>query len=441
MTAKGVTALLVLLLGAGPLAAQQSEPEIIDRVAAVVGERMILLSEVDEEINRRRAQGLQVPEDTAAMQVLRRQVLGDLVDNEVVYQNARRDTTIQVTDAEVQQAVDEAYQQIRGRFRTEREMQAALAVSGFVSLEEWRRWFADDQRKDLYRQRYFAKLRQDGRLRGGSVPDSAIRRAYDETLAQQAERPRRPPTIAFRQIVLAPQPTDSARAVALVRAESVRVEIEAGRLDFATAARRFSDDPSGAQGGDLGWFRREAMVREFSETAFNLRPSVVSPVVRTAFGYHLIMVDRVQPAEVKARHILFAPAITETDVGRARAQADSLALMIRAGARIDSLARIYGDSTEPRVVGPVDRTQLDSTLAQVFTGAAVGDRVGPFVVTPDGNVRRLRVVVAEVTEVEEGREFTFDEVRERIRLQLQQQRAVSNLLESLRRRAYIDIRL
>jgi peptidyl-prolyl cis-trans isomerase SurA len=433
--------IVALVAGAVPARAQQ-DLEVIDRIAAVVGTRIILLSEVDEELNRRRAGGLRIPEEVAALLQLRRQVLEELIDNEVVYQFASRDTTIHVTDAEVQQGVDEQVRQVRSQFRTDAEMRAALAGAGFGTTEEWRRMLARFQREDLFRQRYYQRMRQEGRLRGGSVSDSDLRQAYQEAMqAAGGQRPTRPPSIAFRQIAVAPRATEDARRAALLLADSVKREIERG-ADFAAAARRHSDDRgSREQGGDLGWFRREAMVREFADVAFSLRPGVVSPVVRTPFGYHLIMVDRIQPAEVKARHILFAPEITPVEIAAAQVLAESLAAVVRGGASIDSLARIHGDSMEQRLVGPVDRTQLDSSFARHFVEARVGDIVGPFLVSPDDDQHRLRVVVAQVTELEPAREFTFEELRERIRQQLSQQRAIQNLYQSLRRRTYIDIRL
>jgi len=438
MTIVGAVALLV---APAALVAQQGDVETIDRIAAMVGQRAILLSEIDEDINQRRSQGLQVPDDPAALNQLRQQVLGDLIDEEVIYQAARRDTGITVTDAEVQQSVDQQFREIRGRFRSDTEMNTALRSNGFVSLDEWRRWITDLQRRYLYRTRYVQKLRGEGKLRGGAVPEDELRRAYEAARTQPGERQRRPPAISFRQIVIAPRPTEQARARALVRAESIRTEI-AGGADFATMARRVSqDDGSREQGGDLGWFRRGDMVREFSDVAFSLRPGVVSPVVRSPFGYHLIQVERIQPAEVKARHILITPEITDADIDSARVFADSMARLVRLGASVDSLARLHGDSSEPRLVGPLNRTQLDSSFAAAFDSASVGSIVGPFTVAPGGSRQRLRVVVAEVTELEPEREFSYEEVRDNIRQQLQQQRAIQGLIESLRRQTYIDIRI
>ncbi len=420
-------------------AAAQAPEQMIDRIAAVVGDRIILLSEIDEEINQRRGQGLQVPEDSAAIEALRRQVLDDLIDDEVIYQRARSDTGITVNDQEVLGAVEQQFRQVRGQFRTEAEFRQALLGAGLGTPEEYRRWLTDKQRRAAYQQRYIGKMQQEGKLRAGTVSEADLRRAYDEAMARQGER-RRPPTISFTQIVIAPTASAEARREAYRRADSVRVAIERG-ADFSAMAREFSDDfTTRENGGDLGFFRRGVMVRQFEEVAFAIRPGVVSPVVASPFGYHLIMVDRIQSAEVKARHILFTPAIGPPELAAARALADSLAALIRGGASADSLARVYGDSAEPRQIGPADRTQMDSTYARAMADADSGAVVGPFAMNPEIPTR-TRFVVAHVTDVQPERQFSFEEVRDQLRGGLLRERGIRNLILDLRRQTYVDVRL
>src|SRR5690606_7857965 len=132
-------------------------------------------------------------------------------------------------------------------------------------------------------------------------------RAYFE--AQKEMLGRRPASLTFEQVVVAPRPSDSARTAARERALEILRELREG-ADFAALARRHSNDPgTREQGGDLGWFRRGDMVPQFDSAAFALRPGELSGVVESAFGFHIIRVDRVRGAERQARHILIRPAL------------------------------------------------------------------------------------------------------------------------------------
>lgn len=449
MKARRAAAALALALLAAPgapaapaaLRGQATQPRLADKIAAIVGDRIILLTEIDEEINQQRAQG-QLNADSTDPAALRRRVLDQLVDEEVLYQHARRDTTIQVSDQEVQNAVEEQVRRVRGQFSSDAEFRTQLQAAGLGTPEEYRRFLADQQRRDEYVRRYLEKQRQEGKLRGGSVTEQEIRQAFEQLQRRPGGLRNRPPKVTFRQIVVAPKPSPAAQAAARTRAESALAELRRGG-DFATLARRYSDDPGTKdQGGDLNWVRRGLMVREFEDALFRLRPGQISDIVHTPFGYHIIMVERVQPAEVKARHILCAPAVTQVELDAAQRLADSVATLLRGGAGLDSLAALYADTSEPREIGPVERSQLTPPYQHAFENAAAGAVLGPFAVSPE-TPNRTKYVVAAVTDVQPERPYTFDdeEVRDRLRENLRQEHAIRALLASLRRETYVDIRL
>jgi peptidyl-prolyl cis-trans isomerase SurA len=429
-----------LVAAAAPLPAQTPGPrQLVDRIIAVVGDRAILLSEVDEEINTRHSEGLQVPEDSAGFAELRRLVLASLIDDEVLYQRARRDTSLNVTDAEVQTAVEQQVRDVRARFSSDTEFRTQLRAANIGTVEEYRRKLSEEQRRAEYQRRYVDKLRNEGKLRGGPVSEAEIREAFAAMQLQAGQRPR-PPTVTFQQIVVAPVASRAARAAARAQADSLLVELRHG-ADFATLARRHSDDPgSREQGGDLNWFRRGMMVRAFEDVAFGLRPGQISEVVETPFGYHIILVERIQPAEIKARHILIVPAIADSELAAAHRLADTVTTRLRGGASLDSLARLFADTSEPRQMGPVARSELPAPYVQAFEGTAPGEVVGPFAMNPD-TPARSKFVVAVITDVQAERPFTFEEVHEQLRQSLQQKHALRDLYQVLRRQTYVEIRL
>jgi peptidyl-prolyl cis-trans isomerase SurA len=311
-------ALALVLVQYAPAEAQDSAFVLVDRVAAVVGDVVIPMTRVDEELNVFRQQGGEVPTDSVQLVQLKRELLDNLVSQELLVQAALRDTMVEVTDQDVQQSVEQALGEIRDQFGSDTEFERQLRAANFGSLDEYRRWLTEQQRRELLRRQYMQRLRERGELEPLQPTEEEMRAFYEETKAQQ---PQRPATVTFRQIVIRSDPDTAALRVAFRLADSIKVALRDG-ADFDLAARQFSDDPgSKERGGDLGWVRRGMLVTEFESVAFRLRPGVISEPVHSVFGFHIIRVDRRQPGEVMVRHILIAPTITEADRARARATA------------------------------------------------------------------------------------------------------------------------
>jgi len=438
MRSRVLGALLTVL--AGPVvAAQGSQYVLVDRVVAVVGDTPIPLSRVEEELNLTLAElqrtGRPMPSDSAEVARMRRDIVERLIDDELLLQQALRDTTVKVTEQQVQSATDAAVRQARGQFQSETEFRRQLQQAGMGTPEEYRRFISEQVRRDLLKQQLVQRLRERQEIRSVPPTEQEVRDYYEASKAQQ---PRRPATVSFRGIILPTEPSARAKAAALNRADSVLQEIRRG-ADFATLARRFSDDPgSREEGGDLGWFRRGRMVAQFEAAAFQLRPGQVSDVVETPFGYHIIQVERIEPAEIKARHILFSPAITDDDLARAQGRADSVATALRNGAPLDSLIRIYHDPLEQSLFEDIPPENLPASLRTAVQGALPGDVIGPVRLEEGG---RVRFAVLLFEEARPEGEYTFEELRDRIRSALSEGSGVRRYLEELRRNTYIDIRL
>lgn len=436
VTARRRVGVLALLVGAPALRAQQPMP--IDRIVAIVGTQPILASQLEEEMAQAQATGQAVPQDSAGREAWRRRIVNALVDMELMVQQAQRDTTVKVTEQEVQDAVEATVRNVRARFTSELEFQRQLRQAGFGGVEEWRRWLTESQRRAILSQRLQEQLRQKQVIKP-IAPSEAQLRAFWEENRGPAER--RPPVASFRQIVMLPHPDSAAQANARATAESLLTALRAG-ADFAATARAVSaDSTTRDSGGTLGWFRRGTMVKPFEAVAFRLRPGELSGVVETSFGFHIIQVVRVQPAEVLARHILIQPAIAPAQVEAARALAESVrAAMARTnGAAFDSLARLYADENAPKLAEAVPLTALAPEYQRLF---AADSTLGlkPVLALGEGGARP-QFVVLDVTKRQPEGEVSFDDVREQIRSRLSQDLGVQHYIDRLRRQTYIDIRL
>lgn len=430
-------ATIVLLQLPHPTSAQGVLRVPVDRIVAIVGDTPIPWSRLVEQENTWRSQGGQLPEEPEALLELRQRLLKGLIDQELLVQAASRDTMVVVTEEDVQNAVDEALRNIRENFPSELDMERELQTVGFGSLDEYRLWLSEQQRRSLLQEAFIKELKTRGEIVSLEPTEEELRAYYEAVRDQLGQRPA---TVSFRQIVVMSEPDTAALRAAFNTADSIRQLLVDG-ADFGEMARRFSDDSgSAARGGDLGWFRRgQGMVREFEDAAFRLRPGAISQPVLTTYGFHIIQVQRAEPASVQARHILIAPAITAANREAARLEADSVAQQLREGVPYDSLVRMHHSRPEERVVEDAPRDNLPQPYRIALAGAQPGDIIGP-VELNRGNGRVAYAVIVFEGSREAGM-ATFEEVRDQLSPRLAEQNGIERYLQTLRDATYIEIRL
>ena len=434
----GAVALAPFVLGGQtPATAARSIPPAlpIDRVVAIVGDQPLLWTDVVTSINQRRAQGLQLPADSVGQAALARTVLGELIDEEILVQKAK-EMKLEVTESEITTSADRQIKQIRSQFKSDDEYKAELRNAGLGTPDEYRKSLIEQFRRQNLQQKAFAELRKTAKP--VNVADEDVTKAFEQS---RTELQKRPATVTFRQIIVAPHASPEAKAKAKARADSLLVEIRKGG-DFEQIAKRESMDPgTKALGGDLGWNRRgSGLVPQFEAVMFALRPGDVSPVIETPFGYHIIRVDRVQSAEVKARHILIEPVIDSADVARAKVEADTVAAQWARGVSYDSLVAKHHDPTEEKgVLQPFNRDSLPASYQAALTGAKAGTITAPFqLANPRG---QPKYAVLQVVTATDAGEYNPAEIREQIRAQLADERSIRALLDDLRKQTYVSVRM
>ena len=406
----------------------------VDRVVAIVGDQPLLWSDVLAFINQQRAAGVQIPADSVGQEAFAKEALNSLIDEEILVQKAH-EMKVEVTESEVNRSVDDQLKRIRDQFKTDDEYRAELKNAGFGTPEEYRRTLYTQLYRRALQQRVFPDLQKTARTK--NVSDAEIEAAFQKN---KEVLTRQPATVTFRQIIVAPKSTPEQKKRAKAKADSLLVEIRKGG-DFEQIAKRESMDPgSKSTGGDLGWNRRGAMVPEFERFMFALNPGQVSPVFESPFGYHIMRVDRVQAGEVHAHHILITPVIDSADLETARLEADSVAKAWRAGASIDSLvARHHDPAEEKGILTPFVRDSLPASYTAALAGKKAGDITDPFELAgPRGSPK---FAVVQLVTVNEAGQYVESEVRERIRQQLVAERATRQLLDDLRKKTYVAIRL
>lgn len=425
----------LFLIAPGVAHAQLEDLDVVDRLVAVVGDSAIVQTQVQEEIQRMQLGGAPVPvPGSSEYDALFDQILNRFIDRLLVLQAAARDSLLQVNDEQISQSVNEQITQLASQFGGQAQLQEALA-SEALSLAEYREILTNEQRvRQIEQVFYQSRLRDAPPV---AVTEDELLERFQEARAQLEQRPK---LMTIRQVVIQPTATEAAIDSARVRAEALLERITGGE-DFAELAREFSNDPGTAElGGDLGWFRRGRMVREFEEAAFSLLDGQVSDVVQTDFGFHIIRVERMRPGERNARHILITPEKTEADLGSARNIAMDVRQQAESGVSMTDLYEQFSDPAAPdSITFAFEQLSEFPPAYGMLRTASAGDLVGPLEYEMAPGESRLAVV--SVIQVREAGAYTFEDLRGQLAAQLQQERQIEQIIEELRARTYIDIRM
>ena len=421
----------LLFLIPSPVDGQQTPQtiNIVERVVAVVGDSMISMTQLDESLLAMEARGWTRPTGAVELLEARLELLGQLINQQLIIQEAAKDTLLEVSEEELE---DRVQQQIEGQVRqfgTLGALQRALAGQD-MTMAVYREQQQNLILRQLLQERYFAKR---GQSEAGIVVTEEEARTYFEE--NQNLIPERPTTIRFENIQLQPEPSDAAKAEALAEADSVLGLLGDG-AEFAELAERFSGGPTASSGGELGWIRQDgSMVEEFEEVAFGIPPGVPSIPVETQFGYHLIMVERVRGGERRVRHILFPPEITASDVEANDARAESFTDRLRAG---DTMADL-GQEADTIDLPLEAIAQTSQALAGAMQDAQAGDVVGP--VRVDDPQGQNTWIVGRVLGTTPGGRGEFSDFQDMIVERLRSEGLTESVIEELRSQAHIDIRI
>ena len=292
-----IMGLSVLLFGS-----QQQNQQKIDGVAAVVGDKVVLSSDVNQSLAMAVfQQKLDPRKDGEIIQALKENIINTIVNRKIVLIMAELDS-VEVDEKEVdrslQQQIDNIVQQAGGESAAETALGQPLRV--------FKREYWYDVRDMLITQKY-----QQGLMSKVAVNRSDVERFYS---VYRDSIPAFPTTAKIRHLLVKIEPNDEQVLKTTNLLRSIKKRILDGENTFAEMATKYSQDPSAKNaGGSLGFMKRGTLVTEFESVAFNLKPGEISEPVKTQFGYHIIETQEIRGDKINARHILISPPITEKD--------------------------------------------------------------------------------------------------------------------------------
>ena len=283
----------------------QNQDIQIDGIAAIVGENIILKSDVSQMVGMTALQrGLDVTRDRALLEKLQGDVLSSLIDQKVILEMAKLDS-IEVNDKDVDRALEQQIETFIMRAGTEEMAETMLGQS----LNDFRREYWYDMRDRLITEQYQQQLIMSVNINRGGVVDFFTN--YNDSLPVFQVK------MKIRHLLVRIKPSEKSRLDALEKIETIRERILTGE-SFSDLAERYSADPgSKNNGGSLGYIRRNQMVKNFETVAFTQNINTLSKPIETQFGFHVLETTEKSGEKIKVRHILISPAINEDDETRA----------------------------------------------------------------------------------------------------------------------------
>ncbi len=404
------------------------QEELLNQVVAVVGTRPITLAELERVFMVYAAQlPPGINEDAA-----RKRILEELVNQKLLYIEAKADTSIKVTQEEINQAISQQMDALKKQMGAE-EFARQLAAEGMTE-EQLRSAVRENVETSLYIQKLV-----DLRIKPNIViTQDEARKFYDEKKDSIAVEPA---SYRLSHILIRIVPSGPAEQEAYSKAKSLYKQIVAG-ADFAEMASRYSDDrQTASQGGQLGWFPKDYLTPEIVKELNNLRPGEVSKPLRGETGYHIFqLLDRRQDAYF-LRHILVNVIPERSDSSKAVSKANRVINLAKSGKSFSELAKIYSDDPTTKELGGdlgwIPENIMTPEMVTVIKDAKVGDIVGP-VPTPFG------YSIMKVSDRKDRVLHPYEEMADVVKNYLYQvrvQEELDKLLERIKQRVYVEIRL
>jgi len=327
--------LLALMSFAQP--GTQSKKIVADKIAATVGDRIIMYSDIKNTIADYTRQGAEIPPNAECL------ILDQAILSKVLMQQAEKDS-LPVTDEEVDADLDLRVREFIRMYGTEKAVEE-LAGKSIYQIKE-------DARESV-KEKKLAEAMQRKIVDNTKITPTEVKLFYDRI--PKDSLPFYESELEVGQIVVYPQASRDLEKYVIDELNHYKQLIESKTSTFEQMAKLHSEDPgSKDRGGEYQINRKDkSWDPSFISAAFRLKDGEMSPVVKTKFGYHIIQMVQRNGDEAVIRHILRTPPITDEETNAAISQLDSVRAKIIAGTmNFNQAALKYTQDDQARFAGP-----------------------------------------------------------------------------------------
>ncbi|MFM6954167.1 MAG: peptidylprolyl isomerase [Sphingobacteriaceae bacterium] len=330
---KKIAGIVLIIVGFGFQSAK-AQKVALDKVVAVVGNAIILKSDLEMQYAQYLAQG------NPADETLKCYFLQQLLTQKLLSQQAIIDS-VTVTDEQVDDEINRRMRTMISRAGGQERLEQFLNRSVIQ--------YKDEIRPDI-REQLVANKMQGTISEKVSVSPDDVKKYFDRI--PKDSLPSFNTEVEVGAVVLYPKLTKKEKEAYRDRVEALRLRIKGGE-DFGTLARLYSQDQGSAtEGGDLGFMDRTMLVKEFAANAFKLKPGELSQVFETEFGFHVLKVLERRGEQVRAQHILIKTEPTAASLARCKTLADSVyTLVIVKKLDFSTAASLHSDDNDTKFNG------------------------------------------------------------------------------------------
>ena len=434
---KKLAGLLFYFMASLPAILAQQAGKVVDQIVAVVGDNIILQSEIEMEFEQLKRQADEGLSDTLKCELLRQKLI------ERIFLNKAQMDSIPVSEERVDTELEKRIRYFAAQFGGVKPMEEFYGKT--VSQIK-----ADNREK--IKNGMLVNEMQGKVLKDVKVSPIDIKKYYNEMAAEDS-LPFYSAEVEVAQLVIEPKVSKEAKQLAYEKITELRERIINGD-NFNSLATLYSDDGSAAKGGELGFFTRGQMVPEFEAAAFKLKPDTISKVIETKYGYHILkLIDR-KGDNINVRHILVRPKIFKSDVAAARERMDSVIWQVKVDSiSFEKAVKRFSDDNFTKGNGgfiTAEQTgstkiaidELDKEIYYKLEGLKPGDMTEPELITLPGPDRQQvwRVFYLK-SESKPHRANLKDDYQkfQAMAMQRKQQRAMETFMNKTKKDLYIQV--
>ncbi len=364
-----ILVLSLLLLGLTTLQAQNKRQKI-DGIAAIVGDQIVLNSEINQLKIQLKQQGIDT-KDLNDCKILER-----LLQNKLLLIEAQKDTLIKVNDKEVEGMVNQQIEYMKSQMGG--SLEKVLEFYNKKTLAELQR-----ELKKLDKDKKLSEQMRQKIIKDLDVSPEEVKTFFDAIPKDKI--PEIGTQVELLQIVVKPKPDKAAEQKVIDKLKDIKKKVENG-ASFRAQAVLYSEDPgSRANGGKYVINRKSAFVQAFKDAAFSLEKGQVSEPFKTQFGWHILTVEEINGQERVVRHILMVPEINFLNRRAAQKKLDTIRKRILdKEITFEAAARAFSDDDETKKLGGkiinpntgdsmLDLTMLDPKMHQIVQDMKAGE--------------------------------------------------------------------